>query len=163
MSRFNPLTAHTAPDEAALTSALQRAAEQPAKRKGSKRKPEAAAKPTPSESKPVAPAVTPVTAVAVPTLTENEEKNGYEIRFPSKPSDAQRQRLVDEGWRFLPNRWTSPLWYRRRSEQSKAFAIHFMTELGGAVLLSNVLPRDSSSHLANGGLSNPEPACQLRV
>lgn len=119
--RFNPLSNS---EEAALESALSRAAEQPTgrlRRTAPKR----------SEAKPP--------TVERPQLTENSGKNSYELRFPGKPADEHRQRLLDEGWRFLPNKYQDPLWYRRRSPQAREFAVKFMQDIGGQILLPPVV------------------------
>jgi len=53
------------------------------------------------------------------TVTLNAEKNGVEIRFPAKPTDAVRERLKANGWRW--SRF-SECWYHRDSPETRAFA-----------------------------------------
>lgn len=78
-------------------------------------------------------AAIPTNKVEVVTLSENEGKNGYELRFPGPIDKATSALLGDAGWRFLPNFWKDPLWYRRRSPESRAFAVAFVTERNGQV------------------------------
>ena len=54
-----------------------------------------------------------------PVVTENEEKNGVEIRFPSKPAEETLTALKANGWRW--SRF-SGCWYKTRTAESKAFA-----------------------------------------
>ena len=67
------------------------------------------------------------------TVSENEEKNGVEIRFPEKPPALVRAKLKAAGWRWHGR---SQCWYTRRSQKSLAFA----EELIGASRLSNPGP-----------------------
>jgi hypothetical protein len=60
----------------------------------------------------------PVT-VAGATMTENEEKNGVEIRFPGKPAAAVLDSLKAAGWRW--SRF-SGCWYNRRTPETLSFA-----------------------------------------
>lgn len=53
------------------------------------------------------------------TVTENEERNGVEIRFASKPAESVRSALKANGFRW--SKFQS-LWYARRSPQTLAFA-----------------------------------------
>ncbi len=54
------------------------------------------------------------------TVTENEEKNGVEIRFNSKPAAEVRANLKAHGFRW--SRFSS-CWYKKRSADSLAFAL----------------------------------------
>ena len=58
-------------------------------------------------------------AVEGVTVTENEEKDGVEIRFPAKPDRATLDALKARGWRW--SRFSS-CWYHRRDADSLAFA-----------------------------------------
>ncbi len=53
------------------------------------------------------------------TLTVNREKNGVELRFPSKPPDAVRDQLKSNGWRW--SRFSS-CWYTKDTPGARAFA-----------------------------------------
>lgn len=53
------------------------------------------------------------------TVSENEEKDGLEIRFPSKPSADVLDSLKAAGWRW--SRF-SQCWYARRSDTARQFA-----------------------------------------
>jgi hypothetical protein len=53
------------------------------------------------------------------TVTINEDKDGVEIRFPSKPRYAVRETLKASGWRW--SGW-SRCWYHRRTPDAEAFA-----------------------------------------
>jgi phospholipid N-methyltransferase len=53
------------------------------------------------------------------TVTENNEKDGIEIRFPSKPTTAMLDSLKAAGWRW--SRFSS-CWYARRSDKVRQFA-----------------------------------------
>ena len=53
------------------------------------------------------------------TVSENRERNGIEIRFPSRPGDGVLARLKANGWRW--SRF-SGCWYNRDSEEARAFA-----------------------------------------
>jgi len=59
------------------------------------------------------------------TVTENDEKNGIEIRFSSKPSAEVLDSLKANGWRW--SRFSS-CWYAKRSESARQFT----QSLGGA-------------------------------
>lgn len=52
-------------------------------------------------------------------VTENEEKDGIEIRFPSKPAADVLDSLKANGWRW--SRFSS-CWYTRRTERARQFA-----------------------------------------
>ncbi len=72
--------------------------------------PVAAAKQTAGTAKPT---------VAQKTVTENDEKNGIEVRFPARPADSVLTALKSAGWRW--SRFAA-CWYNRRSEANRAFA-----------------------------------------
>jgi hypothetical protein len=57
-------------------------------------------------------------------VTENEEMNGVEIRFPSRPDEATLTLLKSHGWRW--SRF-SGCWYNRRTDETKAFAERIAT------------------------------------
>ena len=69
-------------------------------------------------SQPAPPASEPVTVDGV-TVSENTEKDGIEIRFPSKPSAEVIDSLKAHGWRW--SRF-SKCWYKRASDQARKFA-----------------------------------------
>jgi hypothetical protein len=75
------------------------------------------------------------------TLTENEQRNGYELRFPGPIDDQTSALLRANGWRFLPNFWKDPLWYRRRSPESRAFAIEFAEARDGLIQIREEISR----------------------
>jgi len=68
-------------------------------------------------------------ATTTPTLTVNNERNGYEIRFPQKPADDILQRMKDAGWRWSKY---SSCWYHRQTPANLAFATLLIQELTGA-------------------------------
>lgn len=53
------------------------------------------------------------------TVTQNEERDGVEIRFAAKPDSAVLERLKDAGWRW--SRF-SKCWYHKRDAASLQFA-----------------------------------------
>lgn len=53
------------------------------------------------------------------TMTDNEVKNGVEIRFPAKPEQAVIANLKAHGWRWSK---FGKCWYAKRSEKTLAFA-----------------------------------------
>lgn len=53
------------------------------------------------------------------TITENAEKNGVEIRFPSKPAQGILDSLKANGWRWSK---FGGCWYNRNTPESMAFA-----------------------------------------
>ena len=53
------------------------------------------------------------------TVTENKEKNGIEIRFPSMPSAAIRDSMKAGNWRW--SRF-SKCWYNRATEENRQMA-----------------------------------------
>src|ERR1035437_6309973 len=53
------------------------------------------------------------------TISENEEKDGIEISFPSKPSTNVLESLKANGWRW--SRFSS-CWYTKRSDKARQFA-----------------------------------------
>lgn len=61
----------------------------------------------------------PAAPAAGATVTENTEKNGLEIRFPSKPAAEVLESLKAAGWRW--SRF-SQCWYTRRSDAARQFA-----------------------------------------
>lgn len=60
-----------------------------------------------------------VEAVEEITVTENEEKDGVEIRFASKPSEEVRDRLKAKGFRWSRH---SGCWYAKRTDDALIFA-----------------------------------------
>ena len=58
------------------------------------------------------------------TVTENEEKDGVEIRFPGKPSEDVRSQLKENGFRW--SRF-STAWYAKRNSKTLAFAYGIVT------------------------------------
>jgi hypothetical protein len=73
---------------------------------------------TPKPKAETSPAVAPSEVDGV-TVTENDEKNGVEIRFPSRPADAVLADLKAHGWRW--SRFAG-CWYNKRTDETKAFA-----------------------------------------
>jgi len=65
------------------------------------------------------PAPAPVATDGKATVTENTEKGGIEIRFPSKPEQAVIDSLKANGWRWSK---FAACWYKKRSEEAQAFA-----------------------------------------
>lgn len=57
-------------------------------------------------------------AIAV-TVTENDDKNGVEIRFPAKPQTFLLESLKALGWRWSR---VGACWYHRRSDEALSFA-----------------------------------------
>ena len=53
-------------------------------------------------------------------VTENKEKNGIEIRFPSMPSEAIRNYMKANGWRWT--RYNGGLWYNRATDENRKVA-----------------------------------------
>ena len=68
-------------------------------------------------------------AVTGAAITENEEKNGTEIRFPSKPSAEVLETLKANGWRW--SRF-SACWYTKRSDAARQFAESLLGCAGGS-------------------------------
>jgi len=64
--------------------------------------------------------------VTAPTLTENTEKNGLEIRFPEKPSAEILDKLKSAGWRW--SRF-SRCWYHIQTPANLTFATLLIQEL----------------------------------
>ena len=56
------------------------------------------------------------------TVSENSEKGGIEIRFPSKPASEVLDTLKANGWRW--SRF-SGCWYKRASDEARQFAAQF--------------------------------------
>ena len=54
------------------------------------------------------------------TITENTEKNGIEIRFPSMPSENIRNHMKAAGWRWT--RYNGGLWYNRATDGNRKMA-----------------------------------------
>lgn len=54
------------------------------------------------------------------TITENTEKNGIEIRFPSMPSENIRNYMKAAGWRWT--RYNGGLWYNRATDGNRKMA-----------------------------------------
>jgi phospholipid N-methyltransferase len=79
------------------------------------------------------------------TVSENDEKNGIEIRFPSKPSAAVLDSLKAQGWRW--SRFSS-CWYTRRTDAARQFAASLSGQAGTgdfspipATPVSSIAPR----------------------
>jgi hypothetical protein len=64
-------------------------------------------------------AVPEVSSVEGVTVTENEEKGGVEIRFPSKPAADVLAMLKAAGWRW--SRFGA-CWYAKANDESRAMA-----------------------------------------
>ena len=71
-----------------------------------------------TDNDPSKPRATPLSVTDV-TVSENAEKDGIEIRFPSKPAAAVLESLKANGWRW--SRFSS-CWYARRSDKARQFA-----------------------------------------
>ena len=54
------------------------------------------------------------------SVTENIEKHGLEIRFPSMPSEAIRNYMKAKGWRWT--RFNGGCWYNRATDQNRKIA-----------------------------------------
>lgn len=71
----------------------------------------------------------------VPTLTENEAKDGFELRFPTMPGETilSRFHATKSGPRDHEWHWhrRERLWYARRSDTTRAFALALIAELAG--------------------------------
>lgn len=57
--------------------------------------------------------------VTEPTLSENDEHDGLELRFPGKPDEAVLNELKNAGWRWSK---FSGCWYAKRNDNNRAFA-----------------------------------------
>lgn len=55
-----------------------------------------------------------------PVLSENDERDGYELRFPSKPPRPVLEALKAAGWRWYP---TLGAWCRRRDPRALELAL----------------------------------------
>lgn len=53
-------------------------------------------------------------------VTENAEKNGIEIRFPAMPSEAIRNFMKTNGWRWT--RFNGGCWYNRATDENRKVA-----------------------------------------
>lgn len=74
------------------------------------------------------PHVAPSTAIVsteTVTISENDEKDGVEIRFNAKPAPEVLARLKANGWRW--SRFSS-CWYARRTPAALAFAQGFLPQ-----------------------------------
>jgi hypothetical protein len=69
--------------------------------------------------------------VTVATLSENLGKDGYELRFPGNPGEAVLTVLREHGWRFNPQKWKDPLWWKKRSPEDHKFAANLVRVLQG--------------------------------
>jgi hypothetical protein len=85
-----------------------------------------------------------VTAEAAPprsasgiTVTTNAEKNGIEIRFPTKPAAAVLADLKAHGWRW--SRF-SACWYNRDTPTARRYAEQFAGELPAAEETTTATP-----------------------
>ena len=73
----------------------------------------------PGQAPAYAPAAEVVNGANGVQISENEEKDGVEIRFPSKPDMGILNQLKANGWRW--SRFSS-CWYAKRTPQAKEFA-----------------------------------------
>lgn len=76
-----------------------------------------------------APATAPLASADGITVTENEAKDGVEVRFPAKPAPSIIDALKAHGFR-----WTSfgACWYHKRNTTAWAFARSLVAEGGAA-------------------------------
>lgn len=61
--------------------------------------------------------------VTVTRITVENAERSVRLRFPGKPSDADRKILVDNGWTWSRNGF----WYNRRTHENEAFANNLAT------------------------------------
>jgi hypothetical protein len=61
----------------------------------------------------------PVPSVSAVTVTENEDKDGIELRFPDKPAADVLDSLKSHGWRWAK---FSRCWYHKRTPDAREFA-----------------------------------------
>jgi hypothetical protein len=73
---------------------------------------------TPADA-PAAPDAEPAGSPDGVTMTMNAAKNGVELRFPAKPSEAVRSTLKAHGWRWSRFAFC---WYHRDTPDARAFA-----------------------------------------
>ena len=65
------------------------------------------------------------------TVTENTEKHGIEIRFPSIPCESVRTSMKSNGWRFSYR--DGGKWCNRLTDENKAFAVALADSLNREV------------------------------
>ena len=73
----------------------------------------------PAAKTPLSPAQAQAEPVSGVVVSENEEKNGVEVRFPAKPAPTILEGLKAHGFRW--SRYSS-CWYQRRTAEAVAFA-----------------------------------------
>lgn len=74
-----------------------------------------------------APAPAPSTSVMTVTMTENDAKDGVELKFSEKPAKGVRESLMAHGFRFSTRQ---QLWYARRSPGRLEFARSLASRAG---------------------------------
>jgi hypothetical protein len=124
--------------------------------------PEPAPAPKPEPS---APAVN-----GVPILTENSEKDGYELKFPGKPTEAVLGMFRETKTLPAENRWhwhfKKKVWYAKRNEATREFAQLVISQSSG---LGEVIPQPAPVEPVAPGQPNkaasvtPEPAPALET
>jgi hypothetical protein len=71
----------------------------------------------------VSPAVTPSPGTGFPITVTKNERNGIEIRFPTKPDEPTREHLKRQGFRWHGGRGC---WYHRFTPENWLFANGFL-------------------------------------
>lgn len=86
---------------------------------------------------------------SVCTLTENEDKDGLELRFPGPISEVWSGVLRQNNWRFAPMKWKDPLWYCKRNPESFAFAQRVVKKYNAMLAAPNVVIEARPPTVAN--------------
>lgn len=98
----------------------------------------------------------PVSSDAV-TVTENDKKDGIEIRFPSKPAPEVLENLKANGWRW--SRF-SQCWYARRTDRARQFAASLTAkDLKGDSEINSLRCPNSANNHAHCPHFGPGHAC----
>jgi hypothetical protein len=74
-----------------------------------------------------------------PTLTQNDERNGYELRFTGPIPKALSNELLLNRWRYIKS-LNDPRWYTRRTPASLNFAKELIRKYNGLDHLDSNCP-----------------------
>jgi hypothetical protein len=92
------------------------------------------------ESLPENEAPSPAPVANIPSLTENEDKDGFELRFAAKPSEAvlalfraTKNLPVEQRWHW---HFRKHFWYARRNAATRQFAAQILAGTTGLFSIS---------------------------
>ena len=115
------------------------------------------------------PEAKPSTAGSIPVLTENAEKDGFELKFSGKPSDVILSLFRETAFLPAPQKWhwhfKKKVWYAKRNEATREFAQLVITQASApepepvVEVLPQAVPSETEAHGLQV-LSAPSPSVE---